>query len=361
MPGGAINQCRDRDYLISQEGLIFRVYGYDHPDGACFCDVEYASESVYKSSNPRALREGSPGRFYKFYSDEGLRFVLKYFPHYTIHHKALKKKLVGLKLDQAIEIRKPDQRLAELTAAPQVDRLVADVFDVLDIVTSTSSLSVRDFGVFGSIMHGFHNPRYSDIDLIVYGRRQLAELRETLADIYSQTGPLRNEFDRWDPSMPPYDWRFKEYTKEEYGWYQRRKLIYGVYSSKRLKREVNVEFEPVRRSGEIRNEYPMMTEIRNLGWTMAVVRVIDDRDSFFMPSVYEVEIVEILEGVRDYEIERVVSFVEEFRGQLFLDEVGLVRGKVEVVHLRSGKEIHQLTLSYWPGYHSQYMKLLHGI
>ena len=66
---------RDRDAVITAEGIIFRVYGYTHPPEAYICDVEYAPSSIYVSTDPRALRDGGEEIYYKFYADGGLRFV----------------------------------------------------------------------------------------------------------------------------------------------------------------------------------------------------------------------------------------------------------------------------------------------
>ncbi|TEU09830.1 hypothetical protein E3J20_05405, partial [Candidatus Bathyarchaeota archaeon] len=71
---------RDRDAPITDDGLIFRTYGYDHPSDSCFCDLEYAPETLYRSDDPRAVRDGLPKKYYKFYFDGGLKFALNRDP-----------------------------------------------------------------------------------------------------------------------------------------------------------------------------------------------------------------------------------------------------------------------------------------
>ncbi|MBN1357203.1 hypothetical protein JW988_00375, partial [Candidatus Bathyarchaeota archaeon] len=68
---------RDRDSILTQEGLLFRVFGYSHPPNAYICDAEYASADVFTSKDPRAPRTGGNQNFYKFYNDEGMKLVLK--------------------------------------------------------------------------------------------------------------------------------------------------------------------------------------------------------------------------------------------------------------------------------------------
>jgi len=63
-------QLRDRDGIVTREGLIFRVFGYSHPPNAYICDAEYASANIFSSKVPRAPRDGSISPlFYKFYDD----------------------------------------------------------------------------------------------------------------------------------------------------------------------------------------------------------------------------------------------------------------------------------------------------
>ena len=88
---------RDRDGIQTREGLIFRVFGYDHPPNAYLCDAEYASAKIFQSQDPRAPREGKNGLFYKFYNDEGMKLVAKKYPQYLLFHEMIGLELVGIK------------------------------------------------------------------------------------------------------------------------------------------------------------------------------------------------------------------------------------------------------------------------
>ena len=345
---------RDRDAPVSKEGIIFRVMGYDHPPDACFCDVEYAPETIYVSRERRALREGRGLRYYKFYFDGGLKFVMEKYPQYTIYSEVFGKRLIGIRSSDIAELRRPDQRLRELLRSDRHDKLVEALRSLMDLISEASSLKPSDFGVFGSLMHDFYHEDYSDIDLVVYGRRELKELLEVLRELYKGGGVLVNEFDTASPSSFK-NWRFKHYTPEEYVEYQRRKLIYAVLNTPH--RRIKVEFEPVMKWDEINNEYPTYARIRRLAFVEAIVEVTDDSRSFFMPSVYGVKVLE-LRGFRGrVDVRRIVSYVEEFRMQLREGEVGLVRGTLEEVLLKNGEVFHQITLSYGHGnYFDQVLK-----
>jgi len=346
---------RDRDAPVTPEGLIFRTYGYDHPPDSCFCDLEYASEEAYTTSNPKAIRTGLSINFYKFYLDGGLLFARRFEPPYLLFHEPLASEMVGVKGEQLSGVMRPDERLRELLEG-EGDHLVETARDVLDLVLERSSLSLSDFGVFGSLAHGFYHTKYSDVDLVVYGVGQLEELRSTLAELYRE-GSMMNEFENWIPTDPPQHWNFTDYEKAEYGGYQRRKLIYARYPSPNLGRTVNVEFEPVRRWDEIVNEYPLTERITQLGRVEAVGEVLSDDEGGFMPSIYPVELHEVSGEVDPGCISRVVSYVKEYRLQLMVGETALIRGNLEKVATVDG-EFHQITISYGPEYFGQFLKSL---
>ena len=91
---------RDRDGILTKEGLIFRVFGYTHPPNAYLCDAEYASAKIFQSTDPRAPREGKDGLYYKFYNDEGMKLVAKKYPQYLLFHEMLGLQLVGVKRER---------------------------------------------------------------------------------------------------------------------------------------------------------------------------------------------------------------------------------------------------------------------
>lgn len=341
---------RDRDAILTAEGLIFRVYGYWHPPEGYVCDPEYAPSTIFRSGSPKALRQGKEGVYYKFYGDEGLNFVRKAFPKYMLYHRALGQRLVGVPISLIGSVRKPQVCLRRLLEAEPMDALLERLAEVLEILSQRSSLRPEDLGVFGSLLHGFYHPQHSDLDLVVIGERALRELLEALQTLYGEGEgrALRNEFEE-SPQKP---WRFKNFPYEAYLWHQRRKLIYGVLLGKAGKRDVKVELEPLKAYGEALNEYALDLEIAREGWIRAEGRVIGDRGAPYMPSVYEVELDRVLEGPRYANVVRIVSYVEEFRMQAQAGERVYMEGWLERV-LRPGRTFHQVTLTYGPKYYEQ--------
>jgi len=352
-------KLRDRDAIVTNEGIILRVYGYAHPPEGFVCDPEYAPESVRKTSDPKAYRKGKNQKtaYYKFYFDEGLRFIRKNYPQYTVFYKPLRKRMVGVKQADIEEVRKPETRIKQLTTSPPKDVLIEKLQQLIATLKTRTNLTVDDFGVFGSLLHGFHHPRFSDIDLIFYGKEKLETLRQALQSLYGEkNGFLSNEFEN-EKAIGEKRWQFRNYSPEEFVWHQRRKLVYGLWKNETGKRVVKVEFEPVKGWKEIRNEYDEHLRITREGWIKATARVIDDADAPSMPAIYRIEPLKVEGKVKADNIRRILSYVEEFRMQAEKDETVYVEGNLEKVTTKDGNDFHQITLSHGPRYFEQTLKV----
>jgi len=350
-------RLRDRDAIVTTEGLIFRVLGYSHPSNAYVCDVEYAPARFFRSENPRALRTKNRNVFYKFFEDEGWKFLQCLFPKYFIFHDMLGKNIIGVSHEDTMETRKPEEKLEELIDRKPEDELVAALQNALRLLAEQSGLATKDFGVFGSMLHGFHHPRFSDLDFTVYGRRNVAQLRETLQRLHSERASLfGNEFES-DESIKGKPWHFKNLTPREFVWHQRRKLIYSLFKDENTGRIIKTELEPVKSWNEISNEYDPRTRILQKGWVKMRARIMGDADAPFMPSIYDVEPLKILKGIKcAAEATRIVSHMEEFRMQAFEDEIVDVEGNLEEVNAPDGNSV-QVSLTYCPRYYEQVLKV----
>lgn len=349
---------RDRDGIVTKEGLIFRVFGYSHPADAYICDAEYASAKVFTSADPRAPRTGGNGGvFYKFYDDEGWKFVSSKYPQYMVMHEMLGQRVVGVQEADINEVRKPEAVLRALAGSPPRDELIDATQRVLQTVREGSGLATSDFGVFGSMLHGFHHPEFSDIDLIVYGIDANRRVRATLEELYAEKRlGFSNEFDS-PVAMEGKRWRFKNFSVKEFVWHQRRKLIYGLFNDVKSGRVIKAEFEPVKAWSEVKSEYDPETRIMRRDWVKLRAQVTEDAEAPFIPSVYGIEPSEVMTGPKTgLEVVRVVSYMEEFRAQAWRDQTVTVEGNLEEVVSPKGS-FYQVALTYCPRYYEQVLKV----
>jgi predicted nucleotidyltransferase len=352
-------KLRDRDAIQTTEGLIFRVFGYSHPPNAYICDAEYASSNIFKSTDSRAPRTGKNQLFYKFYNDEGWKLISSTFQKYTVYHEMLRRKVVGINRANITETRKPEERLQTLIKTQPKDELIAAMQQILKIVTKKSGLKTTNFGVFGSMLHDIHHPKLSDVDLLVYGKKENKQMRKALEALYKDKhSGLHNEFES-DQAMKGKQWQFKNFSVEDFVWHQRRKQIYGLYDDKASGRTIKAEFEPVKAWSEIKSEYDPKARIERKGWVKLKAHVTRGDEAPFIPSIYNITPLEVLDGTKDaLKAKRVLSFMEEFRLQAQKDEVVIVEGNLEEVMLPK-KSFHQITLTYCPRYYEQVLKVLH--
>ncbi len=348
-------RLRDRDTIVTKEGILFRVYGYSHLSQAYICDPEYAVADIYRSEDPRSLRSRGSKAFYKFYADEGLRFVQQNYPEHTVWHEQLCQRLVAVHQDNIEAVRQPDKALQPILRKKRADLLLQALKSLLDFVLQRSGLAEDDFGVFGSLLNNFYHPSFSDLDFIIYGSETSKRLRQTLETLFQEiNSPIRNEFEKLE-SVIGKTWRFSHYSRQEYMWHQKRKQIYGLYRYQDSGRTIKTEFEPVRQWNEIQNDYNQATKIESRGWVKLLACIKDDREAGFMPSIYQIEPVKILKGEVAVCPQRIVSFVEEFRLQAQRDELVIVEGNLEQV--TGPKEFQQVTLTYGPRYYEQTLKV----
>lgn len=353
-------RLRDRDGILTQDGFIFRVFGYSHPANAYICDGEYASEKIFKSTDPRAPRTGADQIYYKFYDDESYKLISKKYPKYLVLHEMLGKKIVGVNESDIYQARKPEKRLQEIIKQGPTDELIKATLKVHNICLERTGLTSSDFGVFGSMLHNFHHPKYSDIDLVIYGKNENKAMRKMLEALYSdKNSGFKNEFES-EQAMAGKRWRFKNFDVADFVWHQRRKMIYGLFDDRASSgRVIKAEFEPVKAYSEISSEYDAKAKILLKGWARIKARVTADDDAPFIPSVYKIEPLEVLNGPKDaLDAVRIFSYMEEFRQQAQKGEEVIVEGNLEEVVSPKGS-FHQITLTYCPRYYEQVLKVLH--
>ena len=207
------------------------------------------------------------------------------------------------------------------------------------------------------MLHGFHHPKFSDIDLVVYGIKENAKIRETLQALYAdKNSGFKNEFET-DASMEGKQWRFKNYTVKEFVWHQKRKQIYGLFHDAKSERTIKAEFEPVKAWSEITSEYNSKARILRKDWVKITARVTADSEAPFIPSVYGITLLTVLSGAKEaLEAERVISYMEEFRAQVQKGETVYVEGTLEEV-VSPNNSFHQIALTYCPRYYEQVLKV----
>jgi Uncharacterized protein conserved in archaea len=161
---------RDRDYIETEEGLMFAVIGNVHPVDRVIAYLKYMRIDVgIGSVNTIWFKQGVPYlRVLPLYSASNVRAVLdRYlrdrYRDYVVLDKYRNIELIEVPKNRVRIHYKPEERLQEVFKRPR-DSLESLVLEMVEKLALTSEVSVSNFGVTGSILLGIHNPQYSDID-----------------------------------------------------------------------------------------------------------------------------------------------------------------------------------------------------
>jgi predicted nucleotidyltransferase len=321
---------RDRDYLLTEDDLFFTVIGNVHPNDRVLAYLKYLP-------SPRGRWRRGARRYrrsMRYYSasnvTETIDFLRRKHPRYVFHSEPYNMELSAVPLDAIAHHFRPDERLRELRDATQLDSLERKAIKLASLMSEASGVSMDRLGVTGSILVDAHSLRFSDIDLVVYGRNESRRVKEALLMLYkrerSEVERLRGErLSTWckeQSIVHPFT------VSEARGLYVRKwnkglfeNTIFSIHPTK-------VEEEVTDRYGE---EF-----YTPQGIIEAKAKVVDCTDSYFLPAIYAVDNVHS-EGATHLDgVAKVVSFEGLYADIAENGEEITVRGKLEHVSDRSG-------------------------
>jgi len=323
---------RDRDYLQTQDGLFFTVIGNLHPQERVLAYLKYLP-------HPRG-RWGRPGKRYRrsmrYYCAsnvmKAVEFLSRRYPEYVFHSEPFNFMLSAVPVEKITRHYQPEERLRQLHVAAGLDELERKAVELASILSEQSGVPFERLGVTGSVLVDLHSVKFSDIDLVVYGRNQSRRVKEALLSFYEGTGigveRLRGRrLSRWcreQSTVHPFS------MKEAKALYQARKWNKGVF------KDTIFSVHPTKVEEEVSGQYG--DELyKPCGIVEAKARVVDSEDSYFLPATYLVDNVRPQRISRLGSVERVVSFEGLYADVAENGEEIAVRGKLEDVLDASGR------------------------
>lgn len=343
---------RDRDFVSTPEGLLFCVVGNVHPKDRVIAYLKYMPHE-----EGRWGREKRYARVLESYTtpsvQETLRMLEDRYPGYLYRSKALSMRISAVPLRFVETHYKPEVRLAHLLASDRtsLDPLEKKAVDFVKIISGESGVDTRLLGVTGSILPGIHNPAFSDIDLVVYGRENTLQLKETMKGLYKKSvahrfnGPFLDEWAvRKSKQFPVSPSEAKEFYNRAWNRGIFKGTLFSIHP-------VKLEEEVKERFGERRFVPKGITTIR--------AKVTDVSDSAFLPATYCVDSVTVLDGTFANDIVEVSSY-DGFYCDLFKDKEFIeAKGKLENV-IDSKREVvyHRVLVGSFEAHGEDYVKPL---
>ncbi|MEM2849767.1 MAG: hypothetical protein QXI36_05800 [Candidatus Bathyarchaeia archaeon] len=258
----------DGDIVKTEEGFIFYVFGYEHPEDRYIAYLKYVPERfksffeieflpwIWKLDGETYVRP------VKLYSPENIQEIVRVFdgvfPQYVYECPYNSKVLISVPSNTVERVFKPGEALSRLMG--KTNRLLVEGVAVewIELISSEADIDLKSFGIHGSLCLGMISEK-PDVDVVIYGGLNFRKVRNTVSKLSSR-GVMKymyeNEFDRL----------------------RKNKLSYKGFK---------VVFNAVRRLDEIRDVYGAYRRmpIKTVKFRCMVESA---EESFFRPAIYRV-------------------------------------------------------------------------
>jgi predicted nucleotidyltransferase len=349
---GSRRGFRDRDFIRTKEGFFFCVVGPYHSADRVFAYVKYVPAKMGKWRDKRT----SYKRVMRAYTIPDLlqtfNLLKTRHPQYLFHSEIYGITMTAVPHDYILQHYKPEEKLAKILKTTKKDVLQTKLAEFLSFVSSKSGVPSNDFGVTGSILLDIHNPKFSDLDVTIYGLQNSLKVKEALTQAYAEPDSAVKRFE--DKILD--DWcrkkaeRFPLSLKDTRRIYER-KWNLGVFE------DVMFSVHPAHFETELAEKYGDKTFLSEGQVTLHAV-VTDGSESLFLPCVYKVRDVRIIEGKHDgVDVTEVVSYESLYDSLATTGEEIVVKGKLERVHdNRDGTEHYRVLVGSPEGKGEEYIK-----
>jgi len=318
----AIRKPKDRDFLRTREGMFFCVTGYLHPSDRYTAYLKYSPTSTGKWADEATAYRRELPYYHVRNVAKTIDYLEKHYPAYVSHCAVRDFRFSMVPRDHVARYYTPEARMVEILRRPQ-DQLEEEVRGLALHLAAGAAVDPTALGITGSILIGLHNPDFSDIDLTIYGLDNARRLREALRQssvprVRRLDEPFRAKWSKGIAERFPL-------TVEEARTLARRRWNYGTYEGRYF------SIHPIRSDDEISETYGDHI-YRSRGSARIRATVVDANEALFMPAIYRVDDVHLLE--RDpaaIHVREVVSYEGLYRDVVDAGSVIEARGKLEAV------------------------------
>jgi len=309
---------KDRDFVETKEGFFFCLVGYLHPPDRYTAYLKYTPADT----GPWSRGEIFYHRELPYYH---VRNVLKtvevleqYHPEYVWFDPVRSLKFSFVPKEAVAHYYLPEERLTEILRTP-ADPLEDAVQRLVELLTTVGGLPPEAFGITGSILLKVHNPAFSDIDLLVYGRENAQKVKGAVEAL--KGGPIQE----LEPQRRA-QWRTETAGRfalgpEDVAYLGRRRWNYFLFQGR------YVSVHPTRLDAEILERYGDH-RYKRVGPATVEATVTDAAESLFLPAIYRLADVKFIDG-GPFRVQELVSFEALYCQIADPGDPILARGQVE--------------------------------
>ena len=326
-----MRKTKDKDFIETQEGLLFCVVGYLHPPDKYTAYLKYspAQEGRWQRGGQAYHRELA--YYHAHQVGHTLDTLRANYPGY-IHYCPVRNMLFSMvPQDRVLTYYRPEEHLAQLVTSPS-DPLEEQVARLVESIRETTGIPLAQLGVTGSILLGIHDPGFSDIDLTIYGRENAALLKTALAEqSISGISPLDESFlSVWRREIAEHH----SLTDQQVRWLVARRWNFLYYDQRRY-----LSLHPTRSDDEIQEEYGDHT-YKDVGVVRLQAVISEAAESIFLPAIYGIDQVRIMEGPAVQVVE-ICAYEGLFSQAADVGQAVEAQGKLEEL---DGGPLHRLVI-----------------
>ena len=307
----------DGDMLVTNETLIFQVFGYLHPPNRSIVYLRYVPADLrplipIEYEQTAWKYEGiTLARPRTMYSPQDLQIqqeaLRKHFPQYLFSDPYSGKTLFAVPGSEVKHAVRPQEALRRLLERKSTDSLETTAIRLVDALGKNSGVTAEDFGLHGSLSLGMHQD-FSDIDLTIHGGNNYRKVHRTVGALAEQ-GVLRildsESFDA---------------LRRNKGTFEGRRFVINA---------IRTQEEGVEKYGQFR--------FRPLGHITFTATVTNDEESHFKPAVYHVDNFEYSKRASHQSPRLVISMISLYRGLVKRGQKMKGEGQLESVEETNAK------------------------
>ncbi len=344
----SLENFRDKDYIITDEGFIFCVIGSIHPSDRAISFLKYIPDAKGKWSRKNRKYKRIMDSYLVNNLKDTIDF-LKDYPEYIYESSDWDTKISAVPSRRITKYFRPDEKLEMLQKAEGLDSLQRKCLEIVEFLSTNSGVQTCSFGVTGSILLDMHQS-FSDIDIVIYGIEESRSIKEALIKAYRK----KENFNKLEGE------EVKNWCKKKSNQYPISYKDTRLFHKRRWDRGIYKDQEfsvlPVKKESEITESYGDHF-YRSKGITSIKAKVSDASESIFLPSIYQLENVKIINGEKVEDIKTAVSYDWFFSDIAKKGEKIEARGKLEkVTNRKTGKESYRILIGSLDANGEDYIK-----
>ena len=313
---------RPRYFIETKDNLFFAVNTYYHPKDKIIAFLRYVPCE-------EGDRERNGIHYKKVNSKEAYEYLEKYHPDYLFYWNVENKKMMGVPVDDILEVHSPIARLNEILNDNSDNKYYEKVKLLANTFHDDAGISYDNMGITGSTLAGLERED-SDIDFIVFGLDNNKKARKLYGKLKNDDSSVLDKIsgEYWNRV---YHKRIKDDSMsfDEFVWYESRKNNRGLIKGTLF------DILSTRNPSDI--DFNESVHYKQIGSMKIKCQIVDDEQSYDTPAIYSIGNIEILDGPY-VNIENIISFTHTYTGIVKNNENVIASGVCEEVSYQDSEE-----------------------